>query len=216
MSDILVTTLVDSNDPADGETSLREALAEAAAAPGEDRITFTSALSGGVITLTDQLVVDSDVTIDGDLDDEGKPDITLDANADGDGDATTALGQAGPDFQARRVMDIAESRTVTLDGLILTGGATTAVGPSGSGGGIRGGAGSNLTLTNSTVSGNSTAGSYADGGGISGDSVTLTNSTVSDNSTAGSSAGRRWHFWRHRDPDQQHGQRQQHFGPAHH
>ena len=42
-----------------------------------------------------------------------------------------------------------------------------------------------MTLTDSTVSGNSTAGDYASGGGISGIDVTLTNSTVSGNSTAG-------------------------------
>ena len=43
-----------------------------------------------------------------------------------------------------------------------------------------------MTLTQSTVSGNSTAGISADGGGIFADgAVTLTQSTVSGNSTAG-------------------------------
>ncbi len=190
----LVTSLADNTMGTDGVLTLREALAYAATTPGADTITFDAGLAGGVITLADQLLVDSDVTIDGDLNDDGAPDITLDANADGDGDATTALGQAGPDFQARRVMDITDERIVTLEGLILTGGATTANGEVG--GGIRGGEGSNLTLTNSTVSGNSTAGRSADGGGISGGAVTLTNSTVSDNSTGGRRRGRRRHFWR--------------------
>jgi hypothetical protein len=40
-----------------------------------------------------------------------------------------------------------------------------------------------VTLTNSTISGNSTAGDGSLGGGVLGDQVTLTNSIVSDNST---------------------------------
>ena len=54
------------------------------------------------------------------------------------------------------------------------------------GGGI---IGVELTLTNSTVSGNSTAGQLARGGGIIGQKVTLTDSTVSGNNTAGTEAG---------------------------
>ncbi len=76
--------LNDAVDNSDGKTPLREALAEADANSSADTITFALALKGGVSTLTDQLVVDSDVTIDGDLDDDGTQDITLDANADGD------------------------------------------------------------------------------------------------------------------------------------
>ena len=69
-----------------------------------------------------------------------------------------------------------------------------------------------VTLTNSTVSGNSTAGDYANGGGIYG-TATLTNSTVSDNSRPATTAGSlalaaaSRHYG---DADQQHGQRQQH------
>ncbi len=192
---IIVDTTVDENDGSieDGDVSLRDAIL---AANSGDTITFASGAGeafegGGTIRLDQglgQLVLTEDVTIDGDLNDDVAPDITLDANADGDGDATTALGQDGPDFQARRVMDIAESRTVTLDGLIVTGGATTADFWAGGGGGIRAGEDSDLTLTNSTVSGNSTAGDEANGGGISGGTVTLTNSTVSGNGTVGRGA----------------------------
>ena len=48
----------------------------------------------------------------------------------------------------------------------------------------------NVTLTDSTVSGNSTSGNEAHGGGISADrgGVTLNNSTVSENSTSGAGA----------------------------
>ena len=68
-----------------------------------------------------------------------------------------------------------------------------------------------MTLTDSTVSGNSATGVCAGGGGIYAlRDVTLTNSTVSGNSTAGRSvvAGSP----ARRDADQQHGQRQQRGG----
>ena len=45
-----------------------------------------------------------------------------------------------------------------------------------------------MTLTNSTVSGNSTAGDDAEAAGSPAVDVTLTNSTVSGNSTAGAYA----------------------------
>ena len=58
-----------------------------------------------------------------------------------------------------------------------------------SGGAIRSLTTGNLTLDQSTVSGNSTAGSGAHGGGIFAcGAVTLTQSTVSGNSTAGINA----------------------------
>ena len=62
------------------------------------------------------------------------------------------------------------------------------------GGGIFGDDYTSVTLTNSTVSGNSTTGADADGGGISAggyqSDVTLTDSTVSGNSTTGATP--RW------------------------
>ena len=78
---------------------------------------------------------------------------------------------------------------LTLDGLTLTGGRTTAENESG--GAVRGRA---VTLTNSTVSGNSTIGASSEGGGVhinytySGyygvyGGVTLTNSLVLGNAT---------------------------------
>ena len=75
----------------------------------------------------------------------------------------------------------------TLGGLTLTGGRTTDQRfQTGRGGAIRSLTTGNLTLDQSTVSGNSTAGDCAYGGGIFADgAVTLTQSTVSGNSTAG-------------------------------
>ena len=77
--------------------------------------------------------------------------------------------------------------------------------------GAAGSPASDVTLTDSTVSGNSTAGDSADGGGIYGDAVTLTDSTVSGNSTAGDGAdGGGIAGLRTCHADRQHGQRQQH------
>jgi conserved repeat domain len=67
---------------------------------------------------------------------------------------------------------------LTVDGLTLTGGGTS--GDPGTGGGIRA---ASVTVTNSTITGNTAKGS---GGGIAAGSVTVTNSTISAN-TADSS-----------------------------
>ncbi len=59
----VVTTLEDSFDPSDGATSLREAIYYAK--DSNQTITFSSALSGGVIKLNSQLVATSPIKIDG-------------------------------------------------------------------------------------------------------------------------------------------------------
>ena len=92
-----VTTSVD-NIVSDAQLSLREALALAQAHAGADTITFAS---GMAITLTSTLQLAQDVTIDGDLDNNGFADVTLSGN------------------DAFRVMDVI-SGNVTLDGLNLT------------------------------------------------------------------------------------------------
>jgi VCBS repeat-containing protein len=130
----LIVTILEDNTNPDGEVTLREALAFADAQPGADTITFAPGLAGGVISLLDQLDANSDVTIDGDTDNDGTPDITLDANADGDGNPATALAQAGPDFQPRRVLDFGEDVEATVEGLVITGGATMADASDGRGG----------------------------------------------------------------------------------
>jgi hypothetical protein len=104
---------------------------------------------------------------------EATIEIGRDVILDGDGDLTVdGDGQ-------HRVFAVAEGVTAELRGLTVARGATTS---SDGGGGIysRG----RLTLTNSTVSENSTDGR---GGGISNShgALTLTNSTVSGNSSSG-------------------------------
>ena len=149
---------------------MREALALANAnGSTHDTITFAADLSGGTLKLTNgELEITTDgITINGDINGDGKADITIDAG-----------GQS-------RVFDINDGTTSTistaLNGLVIQNGN---LGYFGNGGGIFVGAADALTLTNSTVSGNS---AYF-GGGIYGSTnahITLTNSTVSGNRSGG-------------------------------
>ncbi len=172
----------------DGNCTLREAIQAAntdaavdtcAAGAGADTITFDNTLSGSTVTLGGtQLDIASDLTIDGDLDDDGAPDITIDA--------------AG----ASRVIYIdatAATRTVTLDGLTISNGNPNTGVANGAGVHCQGsyGAGNcNLTLSNSRVTGNTATSTSSAGGGVSVDTgaLTVTNSTITNN-TAGRFGG---------------------------
>ena len=125
----------------------------------DDAISFGAGVAGSTIVTNGVLTIARSVSIN-----SGGAPTTIDANGVG------------------RVMSMSPSSTVELDQLTLSGGYSPV-----SGGGIYGDTGSIITLTNSTVSGN-TAGC---GGGISGTegaSFMLTNSTVSGN-TAGRGSG---------------------------
>ncbi|HKS64312.1 MAG TPA: right-handed parallel beta-helix repeat-containing protein, partial [Xanthobacteraceae bacterium] len=202
MATITVTTLADST-ATDGQVSLREAIQAAntnASVDGSvagsggtpdtivfDPTVFTGGatnlirLTLGEIAISGAVTIDGStvggVTITGDKDDD---DVTL---AGTDITDVAASGAALLDDNSR-IFNIAAVADTTLQSLTLTGGRTTASG--GGGGGVL--SQSALTLTNSTVSGNSTTGFSAKGGGIAGDIVTLTDSTVSGNSTAGTFA----------------------------
>ena len=116
----------------------------------------------GTIGLTSgELNVNDTLTLDG-------PGITIDAR------------------QNSRVLRFSNSTgNLTLQGLTLTGGR---IGDKG--GGIRFDSNGLLTLTTSTVSGNSTHGNFSDGGGIfsSSGNVTVAQSTISGNRTDGINA----------------------------
>ena len=131
-----------------GVGSLRSAIGSAA---NGDTITFNA---GMTVTLSSQLTIGSSITIDGDLDDNGTADVTLDAN------------------HASRVLSVSAGQTVTLDGLVITNGLVAGNGGNGgSGASAAVGAGisnaGTLTLNNVSVTGNAAAGGGG-GGGVSG------------------------------------------------
>ncbi|MCQ9469920.1 DUF4347 domain-containing protein, partial [Pseudomonas alliivorans] len=124
-----------------GTGTLRDALANA---QNGDIVTFST---GMTVSLQTQLVVNKNITIDGDLNNDGVADVTL------DGQNRTS------------VIRVTSGTTATLDGVIITRGvATTAGANSGSaiaaadalGGGINNAG--NLTLRNVTVTANAASG----------------------------------------------------------
>ena len=176
MANYIVTTLVDEEYDG-GETvgapdgtglSLREALELALlnGAGTADTITFDASLAGETLTLAgSNLVLSSDVTIDGDIDGDDVADITV----DGDG--------------ASRVFNVTGG-TSTLESLIIANGDAGAS----NGGGIFVGSAADLTISNATIAGNS----GNNGGGIENlGSLTLIGSTLSDNSAAHDGGGLR-------------------------
>ena len=169
MATFNVTNLNDS-----GSGSLRQAILDANASAGEDLITFDSLLSGQTIALfSDELVITDSLTIDGDLDNNGTADITIQRDA------------SAAEFRIFNVDDgDTSNQTVTLDGLTVTGGVASS---EEGGGGILNQ--ENLTVINSIVSGNATSGT---GGGVSSgfDSyLTVSNSTIGNNFASGSGGG---------------------------
>ena len=157
------TTVTNTNDSGPG--SLRQAILNANANPGSDTISFAPGLSGTIVLTSGELQIINDVTIVG----PGANLLTIDGN---DASRIFNVDDGNPDTAI----------IVAISGLTLTrGNAGTANG----GGAIFND--EDLTLTNSTLSGNSAG----FGGGILNydhGKATLTNSTLSDNS-AGGSAG---------------------------
>ena len=72
MATLTVTTAADVVDANDGETSLREAIAEANTTTGADEIVFDAGLSSATLRLTQGEIEFRDtVRIDGDIDGDG-------------------------------------------------------------------------------------------------------------------------------------------------
>ena len=154
--------------------SLRKAIEIANQSPGADTIKFSS-------------LFDAEQTIQL-LGTEREMEITDTLSIEGPGQELLTIdgGQGG-----ERIFNFsATTGDLTISGLRLTGGQTTgnnvnAADHTFDGGGIRFLSSGVLTLTNSTVEGNSTSGDIARGGGIfTQGSLVLNNSTVSGNSTA--------------------------------
>ncbi|HYE36515.1 DUF4347 domain-containing protein [Methylocaldum sp.] len=144
--DLAIITVTSNADS--GAGSLRNAISSAIAG---DTITFNA---GMTITLTSgELTVNKNLTIDGDLDDNGTPDVTLDA-----------------DYNSR-VLTVT-SGTVSLDGLTVTKGLVS--GDGGSYNSLAGGdalgagilvSGGTVTINHSVITGNVAAGGGGNGGG---------------------------------------------------
>jgi len=142
----LATLTVTSNADT-GAGTLRNQIA---AATTGDTITFSGAMTVGV---TSQLVINKNLTLDGDLNNDGVADVTLDAN------------------YRSQVLQVQAGSNVTLDGLVITRGLVSGNGgDAGSGlaaanafGGGIWNAGT-LTLLNTSVTANAAAGGGGGGG----------------------------------------------------
>ncbi len=187
MATFTVTNLNDS-----GAGSLRQAILDAndpVTNPGADTITFADSLTGQTVLLTSgELVITDDLTIDGDLNNDGLPDLTVQRD------------ESAPDFRIFTIDDgnAVPDKAVALDGLTITGGrialdrdfiADNAEDLAG--GGIL--SQESLAVRNSTISSNTLSLSVnypgysapinTSGGGIfigAGD-LTVSNSTISNN-----------------------------------
>ncbi|WP_371321784.1 Ig-like domain-containing protein [Pseudomonas sp. PDM32] len=147
-----------------GAGSLRGELVKA---QNGDLVTFDSSLTGTTIGLNTELLINKNITVDGDLNNDGVADITL-------------SGQ-----YKTRVIEVAAGSTVQLDGLVITKGLAAGDGGNGGfaaadalGGGILNAG--NLTLKNVSVTANAASGGgggggvtpvYAGGGGGGGGGV---------------------------------------------
>src|SRR5262249_16993856 len=144
-----------------GQTDLRQAIAQANAAGGDETIVFHSSvfgspqtinLSGGPLELSDTTGTESII-------------------GPGNGLTINGGGWSG-------VWEVDVGVTASISGLTITGGATT---DSNGGGGVFNAG--RLTLSGVTVTGNSATAALALGGGISNTgTLTLTGSVVSNNS----------------------------------
>ena len=162
---ITVDTLTDvsNGDFSAGDLSLREALEQIATLSGGPyTIRFAQGLSGQTLNLTGgPWTISGDVTIDGDVNNDGRPDITINA-----GNGTDGLPRT---YDGNRIFtiddgDSSKSSSVTIDGLTLMGGDSGAFG--GGSAGASGGAifnSENLTVKNSVLKDNATR---ANGGAI--------------------------------------------------
>jgi hypothetical protein len=190
LSTYVVNTLSDATNPGTGLLTLRQAVADANLHSGADSITFDPKVfapsSLHTVTLTQGPITFSDKT--------GTTTVT--------GPGATVAAVSGN--SKSRVFNINAGSTVAISGLTITGGRQTTTDANGnvSGGGIDN-AGT-LTISNSTVTGNTTvaptlgepsyekkipaqAGTASGGGIVSTGPLTINNSTLSSNTATGGS-----------------------------
>jgi CSLREA domain-containing protein len=182
----VVTKTADTNDGVCSPTdcSLRDAIIAADAGPGVDTITFNIpiATDPGCNRGAGPCTISLDSVL---------PDISGDTNINGPnlnspGDTGVIVERStGITTDEFRVFTIDVATTVGIDQLTISNGKLSDINSTDQGGGILN-AGT-LTLTNSTVSGNSVSGNQSDqGGGIyNSGTLTVTNCVFSDNSATG-------------------------------
>jgi hypothetical protein len=200
MATFVVTTDRDEDDGlSTGGVSLREAIAAANAAPGADRIEFAEPVDRIRLTLGEIEITDA-LTILGDTDGDGIADVLVSGDMAGDdttipGSGITHLDATAPtalEDNTRLFNVTARDAETVIDGLILTGGRTTAnetatTETQQSGGAVRSLA--PLVIRNSVVEGNGTEGEGATGGGaFAFEGLSLENSVVRANRTEGDEA----------------------------
>ncbi len=157
-------TVTDTTDSATDTGSIRYIVNEVDAGSGGDTIVFSGAGASGTITLTNgTLNLSQNVTITG----PGANLLTVSGN------------------KAVTVFSIGAGVTASISGLTIANGSNTATGI---GGGIVVNSGSMLTVSNSTLSGNS---AKSQGGGIAnnGGTVIVSSSTLSNNTANGGQGG---------------------------
>jgi len=143
-----LATWTATNNANTGVGSLRAAIASA---QNGDLVTFNSSMT---VQLTSELLINKNITVDGDLNNDGAADVILD-------------GQ-----YRTRVLEVTSGSTVTLDGLVITRGLISGNGGNGGYGATGAMAGGifnagNLTLRNVTVTSNAASGGGG-GGGVTG------------------------------------------------
>ena len=189
-----MTTIDVTNTDDSGPGSLRDAVNSANSNSEADTIVFDSSLSGETIALTgDQLEITTSVTIDGDLDNNNEPDITIDGRSSDRVFKVDSGNFADPPLKEVTLKGLAIQRGKVTSGsdngggilneeyLTLAGSRVRGNIAEGSGGGITNSSEGVLSIVNSTVDSNS---ADAAGGIQSSGDFTLTNSTVSNNSAA--------------------------------
>jgi hypothetical protein len=222
---ITVTTLTDSADPpfdadgvcgtgtvddlpgADGLVSLREAIVAANNTAGTKTITFDLSLSGGTLLINfDDLDADTDpdplpnlcggnTTLDGDLDGDNVPDITLDGSAlldeGADGVVITSNNNTVNGLRVQNVpnggIGVRPSSSNTISNNIVSGGnASIFVNPDAAVA-IEGVTFNNITIIGNTVSGPAGSGLLialiTDGSSMKG--ITITDNEIADSAGVG-------------------------------
>src|SRR5882762_1765935 len=157
---VCTTNPVVTNDGGSGGGALRQAVIDACAG---STITFANNVTGTILLQDGQITIDKNLTIQG-------PGANL-----------LTVKNIAPQSSTSRVFLVNAGVTATIAGLTITGGNVP--GNGGGGGGIFNNG--TLTVTNSTISNNSSGvNSFGNGGGIYKiGTLTVTNSTISNNSS---------------------------------